>query len=32
MFGDLGGDHVALEVVEVLPAPSATHLQYRIVR
>ena len=32
MFGDLGGDHVDLEVVEVLPAPSATHLRYRIVR
>ena len=32
LFGDLVGGHVALEVVEVVPAPSATHLRYRIVR
>jgi dihydrofolate reductase len=32
LFGDLVGAHVALEAVEVVPAPSATHLRYRIVR
>jgi len=32
LFSDLVGGHVALEVVEVVPAPSATHLRYRIVR
>lgn len=32
MFGDLVGGHIALEVVEIVPAPSATHLRYRIVR
>jgi dihydrofolate reductase len=32
MFGDLVDGHVALEPVEVTPAPSATHLRYRVVR
>ncbi len=32
LFGDLVGGHVALEVVEVVPTPSATHLRYRIVQ
>lgn len=31
MFGDLGR-HVTLEPVEVVPAPSATHLRYRVLR
>ena len=31
MFGDLDGVHIGLEVVEVLPTPSATHLRYGIV-
>lgn len=32
LFGDLVDGHVQLEAVEVIPAPSATHLRYRIVR
>lgn len=32
MFGDLVDGHVPLQAVEVTPAPSATHLRYRIVR
>ena len=32
MFGELVGGHLALEVVEVIPAPSATHLRFRVVR
>jgi dihydrofolate reductase len=32
MFGDLVDGHVALEAVDVTPAPSATHLRYRVVR
>jgi dihydrofolate reductase len=31
MFDDLVGGHIGLEVVEVLPTPSATHLRYRVV-
>jgi dihydrofolate reductase len=31
MFGDLAR-HLRLEAVEVIPAPSATHLRYRIVK
>jgi riboflavin biosynthesis pyrimidine reductase len=32
MFGDMPDDHIELEAVEVTPAPSATHLRYRVVR
>lgn len=32
MFGDLLGRHVSLEAIEVTPAPSATHLRYRVLR
>jgi dihydrofolate reductase len=32
LFGDLSGDRITLEVAEVLAAPSATHLRYRVIR
>jgi dihydrofolate reductase len=32
MFEHLGGGHVHLEVAEVLEAPEATHLRYRVVK
>jgi dihydrofolate reductase len=31
LFGNLAGVRVSLEVAEVIPAPSATHLRYRVV-
>jgi len=32
MFENLGTDHTALEVIEVVDAPDATHVRYRVVR
>ena len=31
MFEHLGGEHIQLEIVEVIDTPAATHLRYRIV-
>jgi dihydrofolate reductase len=32
MFGDMLGGHVTLKVIDAIPAPSATHMRYHIVR
>ena len=32
MFDELGGEHVQLEAIDLVPTPSATHLRFRVMK